>query len=284
MLQPEPLQETSFLGGIGHLWKHSSAWRLVFLAAFAISAVVLFLPPWRWHGVQPVSPPLTSGRATGNAGIPLAHPTVQRNVGHALSDVPRQAAGPARPPQATEKSQAPATIGRAPQEPSTPAAHSEEAARPAPAAFAVALPSPVRDRQKPQDQGDISQGGAIPQQVADGDENCGAGGPMGMSFGPSAPFGGQIVGFLSRPQALKLLDRTQREVNGKIDPAYVNNLRAVIHLDGKPAGARVVVLVPQNMVVHYGEHVEALGGRPSRTLACHYVPNLIVSAGTRPGQ
>ena len=278
MLQPEPSKETSLLGSVGYLWKHSSAWRLVFLAALAISAVVLFLPPWRWYGAHPASPPLTSGRVMGNAGVTLSHPAAQQDMGRIPPGITPQAAGSARLPQAPEKTQTAAIIKHGLQESPTRAEHGVEAA---PAASAVALPSPARE---PQEQGAISQSTGIPQQVADADENCGAGGPMGMSFGPSAPFGGQIVGFLSRPQALELLDRTQREVNGKIDPAYLNNLRAVIHLDGKPAGARVVVLVPQDMLVHYGEHVEAVGGRPSRTLACHYVPNLIVSAGTRPGQ
>ena len=281
MLQPEPLQNTSFFGGVGRLWKHSSAWRLVLLAAFTSSAVALFLPPWRWHGAHPAALPSTSGSVMENVGAPLSRPAVQQGMGRTLPVITPQAAGSARLSQTAEKTQMAAISKHGPQESPTRAEHGVAAAPAVPVASAAASPSSARE---PREQGAISPSMDIPQQVADADQNCGAGGPMGMPLGPSTAFSGRIVGFLAQPQALQLLDRTQAEVNGKIVPAYRNNLRAVIHLDGKPADARVVVVVPQNMLVHYGEHVEAVGGRASRTLACHYVPNLIVSAGGGAGQ
>ena len=279
MPQPEPLRKESLLGGLGQVWRRSPLWRFTLLAALAVSGVFLLAPPWTWHAAHKHAPAAKPAAARVAA---TASATPPAPVSAPLAAPPSAASSPAvRVPQPAAPKPLLAHAGNTPQAPAQADLAAEDGGPvlATPVAPTAPAPSGTQGAPDPVAQGSTSLGAGISPQIANADENCGAGGPMGMSLWPSAPFGGQVVGFLSRGQALELLDRSEREVNGRIDPAYLDNLRAIIHLDGRPPGARVVVLVPDNMMVHFGEHVEAVGGRASPTLACHYVPNLIVSAG-----
>jgi hypothetical protein len=120
-------------------------------------------------------------------------------------------------------------------------------------------------------------------QIALADENCGAGGPMKSPLNPPPPMPGEIVGFMPQAVATALIARSEQGANGKIDPAYVHNLRAIFHPKNAPAFMREAVIVPSDMTVSVGEDVRMVGGHASPNLACHYVPNVIVSAVPKAG-
>jgi hypothetical protein len=87
------------------------------------------------------------------------------------------------------------------------------------------------------------------------------------------PQSGEIVGFLTVPQALATIQRTQRNMGGLIDPEYVSNIRVLVRVDGR---RQVVgVLVPGNMTVKLGEHVMYMTAHRNAALPCNYIPNLI---------
>lgn len=99
---------------------------------------------------------------------------------------------------------------------------------------------------------------------------------MRVNLTPRPAVGGQIEGFLPQAEAMAMIPRSEEAANGRIDPAYIHNLRALFHPDGAPPNVRVPVLVPKGMNVYVGEHVEMVGGHASPKLACHYIPNLVV--------
>ena len=86
---------------------------------------------------------------------------------------------------------------------------------------------------------------------------------------------GQIVGFLTPDQATHLLENTQFNARISINPNYMTNMRALVHVDGSPEGSRVVALVSKDLTVQPGKRVEFVGGHVDPTLPCHYIPNLI---------
>jgi hypothetical protein len=123
----------------------------------------------------------------------------------------------------------------------------------------------------------------ISSQIAIADENCGNGGPMRNALNPPPPVAGRVVGFVPSAIALGLIPRSEEEANGRIDPAYVHNLRALFHPYDATPGVRLTVVVPADTNVYVGEAVQMVGGHASPKLACHYVPNLIVVAGPQTG-
>jgi hypothetical protein len=92
--------------------------------------------------------------------------------------------------------------------------------------------------------------------------------------GPSGR--GEVVGFLTPDQALKLLQNTQFSSRMAINPDFLANVRSLVHLQGSLEGARTIYLVPQGTNVRIGDHVEVVGGHVDPNLPCHYIPNLIV--------
>jgi len=97
--------------------------------------------------------------------------------------------------------------------------------------------------------------------------------PQNCPLQPGQPGGsGKVVGFLTAGQAQDMMQRTQAQLQAKISPAYVSNLRAAITPDGV---RRLVALVPAGMTVKIGDQVEFIGAYKDPTLPCHYVPNLI---------
>jgi hypothetical protein len=92
--------------------------------------------------------------------------------------------------------------------------------------------------------------------------------------GPSGR--GEVVGFLTQEQTLKLLQNTQFSARLAINPDFLTNVRSLVHLEGALDGTRSVYLVPQGVNVRVGDHVEVAGGHIDPSLPCHYIPNLIV--------
>ena len=90
---------------------------------------------------------------------------------------------------------------------------------------------------------------------------------------------GQVVGFLSADDAMRLLQQTQRMA---INPDYLSNARSLVHRDGSLEGSRNVYLVPQGMNVRIGDRVEIIDGRIDPSLPCHYLPNLIIRDLSKP--
>lgn len=84
---------------------------------------------------------------------------------------------------------------------------------------------------------------------------------------------GKVVGFLLQEQAQTLTQRTEAQLQAKLNPAFVNNLRAVITPEGTQS--RLVALVPATMAVNIGDQVVFTGGYKDPSLPCHYMPNLI---------
>lgn len=87
----------------------------------------------------------------------------------------------------------------------------------------------------------------------------------------------QVTGFVTRSQAMALVQVNQQEVHGFITPRYINNQRVnvAVGLDGS---TQATVLVPQGMTVALGETVTFVGGHADPDRVCHYIPNLIVQA------
>jgi hypothetical protein len=90
---------------------------------------------------------------------------------------------------------------------------------------------------------------------------------------------GQVVGFLSTDQAARLMQETQRNSRLAINPDYIANTRALVHIDQSLEGSRYVYLVPKDMNVRIGDRVDVVGGHLDPSLPCHYIPNLIAGRG-----
>ncbi len=77
-----------------------------------------------------------------------------------------------------------------------------------------------------------------------------------------------------RATSLARIRRNQVGFGGDIDPAYVNNQRVYVHMDG---GGFLVLLAPEGMVIHPGDRVSAQTTYRNPKLPCAYVPNLITA-------
>jgi hypothetical protein len=166
------------------------------------------------------------------------------------------------------------------------AAHPTLAVQPPPVPVQSAVPAadmPVAQAQpRASDEPRPARAG-LSSQIAIADENCGTGGPMNSPLNPPPPIAGRVVGFVPSAIAMALIPRSEQGANGKLDPAYVHNLRAVFHPYDAAPNVRLTVIVPADMNVYVGEDVQMVGGHASPDLACHYVPNLIVAAAPQGG-
>jgi len=83
------------------------------------------------------------------------------------------------------------------------------------------------------------------------------------------------VRFLTRDEAMCLLQATQAHAGMSINPAYVDNVRAVVQIGSGPAPSQTTALVPNGLTVAIGARVEVVGGYVDPFLPCHYIPDLI---------
>ena len=86
---------------------------------------------------------------------------------------------------------------------------------------------------------------------------------------------GRIVGILTREQGLVSIQRTQRNMRGLIDPAYIPNVRVLVSLDKRSQFMGAVV--PQDRHVNIGDHVTFVTAHRNKALPCNYIPNLITN-------
>jgi len=244
------MPQGSLAGSSGPLSRGSVAWKLALLGATICTGLYLLNPPWQWN--TPPAPATTLPHQSA-APAPLTAPPA-----------PMAAAQPtlataAQPTPVREVS----PVSVHPSAPPTPLPAMQTQPR------ASARPRPVR--------------AGISSQIVIADENCGAGGPMRGALNPPPALAGRIVGFVPRAIAMALIPRSEQSANGKLDPAYVHNLRALFRPYDAAPGVHLTVIVPANMNVYVGEDVQMVGGHASPNLACHYVPNLIVAAGPPAG-
>ncbi len=86
----------------------------------------------------------------------------------------------------------------------------------------------------------------------------------------------KVVGFMPQPEALELLEQTQKQVGMKISPRYVDNQRVrLLPIAGK-SERYTVALLPKGMQVKMGDIVDFTWGvKSDPKFPCNYVPNLI---------
>ena len=109
-----------------------------------------------------------------------------------------------------------------------------------------------------------------PAPAAAGAQAC----ALQSSPAPAALGAGAVESFIDRATAQALIERTQSQAGGKIDPDYVDNLRVAVRMDD---GGRATVLVPKTMVVRIGDRVAVQSAYRSAQLPCNYIPNLVTA-------
>ena len=94
-------------------------------------------------------------------------------------------------------------------------------------------------------------------------------------FQPSQHYSGKVVAFMARPQAMAMLQQSQKQAGMLISPSYVNNQRVILGpINGDPARLGTVV-VPQGMNLKVGDIVAYSTGEIDAGNPCHYIPSLI---------
>lgn len=267
------LPARNLTSSVGQLWKHSVTWKLALLGATVCTGLYLLHPPWeeghqiavvRHAGQSPaVRPTAITIRPQQNGQI-AEQVAAAQSIAPVMTAVAQTVTPPASVARHVMLSRQPGMLAVA-----------DSAQQPASGDVMPAGQTPLRRDHRSAEEG-------LGSQVAVADEHCGAGAPMRVALTPPPAVAGRVEGFLPDAQAMALIPRSEEAANGRIDPAYVHNLRALFHPDGAPPNVRVPVLVPDGMDIHIGERVRMVGGHASPGLACHYIPNLIVGVSTSP--
>jgi hypothetical protein len=91
---------------------------------------------------------------------------------------------------------------------------------------------------------------------------------------PTSMGDGVVESFIDHATAQAMIERTQAQAGGKIDPDYVDNLRVAVRMDD---GTRASVLIPKAMAVRVGDHVAVQSSYRNAQLPCNYIPNLVTA-------
>jgi hypothetical protein len=114
--------------------------------------------------------------------------------------------------------------------------------------------------------------GALPAQAAPA--TCPAAIPMSSAAPP--PDTGVVVKFLPTDIAQQLMLANERRFGRTLNPAYLNNPRVVLQLQGLLKGEKSVALVPSGMHVWPGETVSFIPYHADPHNPCAYIPPLIL--------
>jgi hypothetical protein len=85
----------------------------------------------------------------------------------------------------------------------------------------------------------------------------------------------RVLGFLTKDQAARVTSSTDANADFFTSPDYLNNIRIAVHVDGRPEGARKIVLLPPGLSVQIGDHIEYLLSHLDPSMPCHRIPNLV---------
>ncbi len=85
----------------------------------------------------------------------------------------------------------------------------------------------------------------------------------------------QVIGFVTRVQALQSIGLTQAHMNGKISPDYTYQQRVRIVDSFYGDHALALALVPPGLRVGIGDKVEVSASHRDPHYPCNYVPRMI---------
>ncbi len=108
------------------------------------------------------------------------------------------------------------------------------------------------------------------------DASCTGGLPLRLPLHVSRWYAGTVVGFMPRLLALSIVFRSEAQVHGTLEPAYMSNQRVFIHPAHLGPRARFIAVVPAGLSVRLGERVRVAGARASHRFACQYIPSLVM--------
>ena len=114
------------------------------------------------------------------------------------------------------------------------------------------------------------------------DTHCLARLPLDAPWPSGASVPATVVQFVPRMDVLRDIAWNNRALHGMIAPRYLRNQRVLLHPDGSRAGVTMLAVVPADMRVTIGEHVQMDQYHAFHRAPCTYVPNLIVNADHAP--
>ena len=117
-------------------------------------------------------------------------------------------------------------------------------------------------------------GGSIPKPARiEPASECGA--AVNLAEGSTQARRGRVVGHLTTDEADRKIKITQHRINMAISPGYLDNFRVRVRVDGTPADALSIVLLPPDLTVRIGSRVEFIPAHLDPSRPCHYIPNVI---------
>jgi TonB family protein len=111
--------------------------------------------------------------------------------------------------------------------------------------------------------------------IRNDDTHCLAGLPLDAPWPSGASVPATVVQFVPRMDVLRDIAWNNWALHGMIAPRYLRNQRVLLHPDGSRAGVTMLAVVPADMRVTIGEHVQMDQYHAFHRAPCTYVPNLI---------